>query len=168
MGLYINFIHCFVLRGLDPSWERFPASVAFSSAVGEFSATIFCGRWRRRAPALPGLEVCVCCGDRSRGDRLGTAQCLTAPASLHQSAAKVWPLCGFGGRVPVGAPGWRENWAVNKAGSRQVPPSPAWAGPLCCSQAPAADGWGGFGLGEASGATAGACGGCPRCAAPVP
>lgn len=71
VGFYVNFIRtlCFVLRGLDPLWERFLASVAFSSAVGEFSATIFCGCWR--APALPGLEVCLCCGDRFRRDGLG-------------------------------------------------------------------------------------------------
>lgn len=47
------------------------------------------------------------------------------------------------------------------------PPCPANDGPLCRSQAAATDDCGGFGLGEAPGATAGACGGCPRCAAPV-
>lgn len=73
VGFYINFIHvpCSVLRGLNPSWEHFPASVAFSSALGEFSATIFCGCWWRRVLALPGLEVCLRCGDRFRRDRLG-------------------------------------------------------------------------------------------------
>lgn len=52
-------------------------------------------------------------------ERLSVPQLLHP--SLRQSAAKVWPLCGFGGRVPAGASGWQEKWAVNKAGSRQVP-----------------------------------------------
>lgn len=123
VGFYINFIHmlCSVLRGLDPSWERFPASVAFLSAVGEFSATIFCGCWWRRRRPCRGWR-CVCAAEiGSRETGLGEVECFTAPASLYQSAAKVWPLCGFGGHVPVGASSWQEKWAVNKAGSRQVP-----------------------------------------------
>lgn len=94
VGFYINFIHmpCFVLRGLDPLWERFPASVAFSSAVGEFSATIFCGCWRRPCRGWR----CVCAAEiDSGGTGLGEAEHFRAPASLHQSVAKVWPLCGF-------------------------------------------------------------------------
>lgn len=52
-------------------------------------------------------------------ERLSVPQLLHP--SLRRSAAKVWPLCGFGGRGPVGASGWQEKRAVNKAGPRQVP-----------------------------------------------
>lgn len=89
-------------------WESFrqPSSVGAGGGVCRP-----CRGWR-----------CVCAAEIGSGETgSGEVECFTAAASLHQSAAKVWPLCGFGGHVPVGASGWQEKWAVNKAGSRQVP-----------------------------------------------
>lgn len=99
--------------------------------------------------SIPGGQA----GDSS----VSHSSCVPSP-ERGQGLAFVWlwgPCTGGCARL-AGEVGCEQSWVMTG------PSNPAWAGPLCCSQAPAADGWGGFGLGEASGATAGACGGCPR------
>lgn len=82
-------------------WESFQQP----SSVGAASVCRPCRGWR-----------CVCAVEIDPGGTgLGEAECFTAPASLRRTVAKVWPLCGFGGRVPAGASGWQK--FVNKAGS---------------------------------------------------
>lgn len=84
------------------------------------------------APALPWCWRCVCAGKVGavQEGRAGKRQSVSQlPASLHQSAAEVRPLCGFGGRVS----GRQERWAANKAGSRLLPLAWPRVGPPCCS-----------------------------------
>lgn len=77
-------------------------------------------------PALPRCRSwrCVCAGavGAVQEGRAGKRPSVSRlPASLRQSAAELRPLCGFGGRVPAGASGWREKWDASKAGSTCCP-----------------------------------------------
>lgn len=125
VGFYINFIHVlFCSAGARSLVGAFPCQCCF----------LVCGG-RVFGNHLLWVLAAACAGPAGaggvralrrpmpEGQAWERAECSTAPASLRQSAAKVWPLCGFGGRVPAGASGWQEKWAVNKAGPRQVPPA---------------------------------------------